>query len=138
MLLRVSDLVELGYDYEEVVDYGGTKDEVRNNSEWLLRHPSWKQDEDTSSDPSGRLVYYTEAYCRVDQDGDGVRELRRICTVGSAHEVLMNEVVTDTPSFSSAMITNPTLGVVSASTMPSKIFKESNLLYFATSWIRFL
>jgi len=97
MLLRVSDLVELGYDYEEVVDYGGTKDEVRNNSEWLLRHPSWKQDEDTSSDPSGRLVYYTEAYCRVDQDGDGVRELRRICTVGSAHEILMNEVVTDTP-----------------------------------------
>jgi len=97
MLLRVSDLVELGYDYEEVVEYGGTKDHVRNNSEWLLRHPAWKEDEDTSSDPAGRFVHYAECFCRVDQDGDGVRELRRICTIGSAHEVLSNEVVTDTP-----------------------------------------
>jgi hypothetical protein len=90
-LLRVGDLVELGYRYEDVIQYKGYEDDFRSNEEWNLRHPNWREEDDTDADPANRLVQYVESYVRVDADGDGVPELRRICTIGNAHEVLLNE-----------------------------------------------
>ncbi len=92
-LLRVGDLVELGYDYEQVIQFKGYEDDFRSNEEWTLRHPNWREEDDTDSDPANRLVEYTEAFVRVDADGDGIPELRRICTIGNAHEILVNEPV---------------------------------------------
>jgi hypothetical protein len=90
-LLRVGDLVELGYPYEEIIQYKGYEDDFRSNEEWNLRHPNWREEDDTDADPANRLVQYVESYVRVDADGDGVPELRRICTIGNAHEILLNE-----------------------------------------------
>jgi len=90
-LLRVGDLVELGYPYETVIEYKGYEDDFRSNEEWNLRHPNWREEDDTDADPANRLVQYVESYVRVDADGDGVPELRRICTIGNAHEILLNE-----------------------------------------------
>ena len=90
-LLRVGDLVELGYRYEDVIQYKGYEDDFRSNEEWNLRHPNWREEDDTDADPANRLVQYVESYVRVDADGDGVPELRRICTIGNAHEILLNE-----------------------------------------------
>ena len=90
-LLRVGDLVELGYPYEQIIQYKGYEDDFRSNEEWNLRHPNWREEDDTDADPSNRLVQYVESYVRVDADGDGIPELRRICTIGNAHEILMNE-----------------------------------------------
>ena len=90
-LLRVGDLVELGYPYEQIIQYKGYEDDFRSNEEWNLRHPNWREEDDTDADPANRLVQYVESYVRVDADGDGIPELRRICTIGNAHEILMNE-----------------------------------------------
>ena len=90
-LLRVGDLVELGYPYETVIEFKGYEDDFRSNEEWNLRHPNWREEDDTDADPANRLVQYVESYVRVDADGDGVPELRRICTIGNAHEILLNE-----------------------------------------------
>jgi hypothetical protein len=96
-LLRVGDLVELGYPYEQIIEFKGYEDDFRSNEEWNLRHPNWREEDDTDSDPSNRLVQYVESFVRVDADGDGVPELRRICTIGQAHEILMNEPVDSHP-----------------------------------------
>jgi len=96
-LLRVGDLVELGYPYEQIIEFKGYEDDFRSNEEWNLRHPNWREEDDTDSDPSNRLVQYVESFVRVDADGDGVPELRRICTIGQAHELLMNEPVDSHP-----------------------------------------
>jgi hypothetical protein len=96
-LLRVGDLVELGYPYETIIQYKGYEDDFRSNEEWNLRHPNWREEDDTDSDPSNRLVQYVESFVRVDADGDGVPELRRICTIGQAHEIIMNEPVDSHP-----------------------------------------
>lgn len=90
-LLRVGDLVELGYPYETIIQYKGYEDDFRSNEEWNLRHPNWREEDDTDADPANRLVQYVESYVRVDADGDGIPELRRICTIGNAHQILMNE-----------------------------------------------
>jgi hypothetical protein len=96
-LMRVGDLVELGYPYETIIEFKGYEDDFRSNEEWNLRHPNWREEDDTDSDPSNRLVQYVESFVRVDADGDGVPELRRICTIGQAHEILMNEPVDSHP-----------------------------------------
>jgi len=42
-------------------------------------------------DDSQRIVWVTECYVRVDYDGDGIAELRRVIRAG--HEILLNEEV---------------------------------------------
>jgi hypothetical protein len=36
---------------------------------------------------------YVESYAHIDFDGDGIAELRKICTLGAAHHIVMNEPV---------------------------------------------
>jgi hypothetical protein len=38
--------------------------------------------EDETSDPARRIVLFKETYIRIDRDGDGIAELRRVCSVG--------------------------------------------------------
>jgi hypothetical protein len=44
-----------------------------------------------------RHVLYIEAYQNVDFDGDGIAELRKICTIGNSHKVVHNEIVDERP-----------------------------------------
>ena len=44
-----------------------------------------------------KRVLYTEAWCYIDYDGDGIAELRRVCTVGNNYEVVNNEPVDSIP-----------------------------------------
>ena len=48
-----------------------------------------EQPDDPSLDPSMREIEVYEAYMKVDYDGDGIAELRRIVYAG--HEILENE-----------------------------------------------
>jgi hypothetical protein len=43
------------------------------------------------NDPAMKKVLYVENYIRVDYDGDGIAELRKICTAGDGKKILMNE-----------------------------------------------
>jgi hypothetical protein len=97
--LTKSDLVEMGYPVETVRDLTSGNDAVSTVSteERLAREyrtgaqrgASLKGNESESNDPMQSTVVYTESFIRLDVDGDGISELRRVCKVGD--EILYNE-----------------------------------------------
>jgi hypothetical protein len=94
----VSELKSMGY--KNVDNISGEDQGQAVNSERIQRL-SWNDenaylsDEITTSDPSQRRVWVTEAYVRCDFDGDGISELRKITVAGN--ELLDNEEVDFTP-----------------------------------------
>ena len=90
--LTVSDLVAMGYDRDEVEEYAG-EDELKVEDEVSNRF----QDLEASTgvdpaDPTMRSVVYYECIVKMDYDGDGIAERRRICAIGSnGQHILHNE-----------------------------------------------
>ena len=91
----VSDLVAMGYDYDEMVEVAGNGNDFDNNQEYQARNPFAVISTANNGDPSSKSVLYIEGYLKVDFDGDGIAEMRRICTVGTGNKVLRNEIVDD-------------------------------------------
>ena len=89
----VSELVAMGYEYDDVVDQAGEGYEFDTNQEYQARNPLAVVRGSSNPDPTTRHVLYVEAYQKVDFDGDGIAELRRICTIGQSHKVVKNEIV---------------------------------------------
>jgi hypothetical protein len=46
---------------------------------------------DESNNPMMQRVLYIESWIKVDYDGDGLPELRKICTLGDGHTIVNNE-----------------------------------------------
>jgi hypothetical protein len=96
-LKTLSELVEMGYDAEEIEENGNSSSSFELNLEAQTRNPALRDwmggASDTSADPAMRRYEYVESYIRIDRDGDGVAELRRICTIGEACYILHDEVV---------------------------------------------
>jgi hypothetical protein len=91
----VSELVAMGYDYDEMVEVAGNGNDFDNNQEYTARNPFAVISTSNNGDPSSKSVLYIEGYLKVDFDGDGIAELRRICTVGTGNKVIRNEIVAD-------------------------------------------
>jgi hypothetical protein len=91
----VSDLVAMGYDYDEMVEASGNGNDFDNNDEYQARNPFAVLSTSNNGDPSSKSVLYIEGYLKVDFDGDGIAELRRICTIGTGNKVIRNEIVAD-------------------------------------------
>jgi hypothetical protein len=89
----VSDLVAMGYDYEEMVELAGNGNDFDNNQEYTARNPFAVISTANNGDPSSKSVLYIEGYLKVDFDGDGIAEMRRICTIGTGNKVVRNEIV---------------------------------------------
>lgn len=99
-LRPVSDLVAMGYDRDEIMQYAGSYgDNFELNNEAFVRNPAIQPFLDSTNQPDDALlrVYYVESYIRVDKDGDGIAELRRVCSVGEAAHVLHDEVIDEVP-----------------------------------------
>jgi len=95
--MKVSDLIQMGYDRELVESYAGYteldfSDEVQNRFEDVESG----SDTDTS-DVSMRDVLVVEAYIKADYDGDGIAELRRVVALGQGAEIVENEVFDHVP-----------------------------------------
>jgi len=91
----VSDLVAMGYDYDEMVEAAGNGNDFDNNQEYQARNPFAVISTANNGDPSSKSVLYIEGYLKVDFDGDGIAEMRRICTIGTGNKVVRNEIVDD-------------------------------------------
>jgi hypothetical protein len=89
----VSELVAMGYDYDTVSEQSGDNYEFDTNQEYQARNPYSVVRGSTNPDPSTQHVLYIEGYVKVDFDGDGIAELRRVCTIGSSHKVVKNDIV---------------------------------------------
>ena len=97
-MATVSELVAMGYPLELVTEYGGVGDAFDNNLERFQRNPALSRfDEDNSMDRAANRVLYVEAYIKIDKDGDGIAELRKVCTIGGNYKVVHEEMVTERP-----------------------------------------
>lgn len=97
-VMTVSDLVAMGYDYDDVIDLATTTDDMDTNVERYTRNPALTSRNTDRSDPASRKVTYTECYIKVDRDGDGIAELRRVCVAGVGN-TLLNDQPTDMMPF---------------------------------------
>ena len=87
-VLTVSEVVAMGFNYEQVVRLGGSEN-LDTNEEQVLRYDSLVYHREAStSDPSMRTLEYCDIYLRVDLDGDGFAELYRIACGGTRYTIL--------------------------------------------------
>lgn len=97
-MLTVSDLVAMGYDKEMVMQYAGSgDDELETNEERYARNPQLTIFKTDRSDDASKKVLYVEGYARYDRDGDGIAELVKVCTMGSAYNVISVEGCDEIP-----------------------------------------
>jgi hypothetical protein len=95
-LATVSELVAMGYD-QELVESNTGEDELDTNIERIARNPAQMMFGESANNPAQRRVLYTESYIRMDMDGDGVAELRKICTMGPSYKIVANDPADDVP-----------------------------------------
>ena len=74
-----SDLVEMGFDVEQVYDLPTDTDEIIGDGRALARD---RDVFDRNSDASMQELSLHESYIRIDADGDGVAELLQVFRVG--------------------------------------------------------
>jgi len=84
----VSDLVALGYDRELIEEHSGIEESFSNNEEFVNRHSDNATRHQGNMEPASRKVLYCESFCRVDKNQDNFSELLRVCTIGTAHNVV--------------------------------------------------
>ena len=87
----ISYLRQIGYDVPDDINDGSednTEDKHRD------RYDEWKAD-NQGADPSMRQVWVRDVYIRIDRDGDGIAELRRVVVVGKT--VLEDKITEEIP-----------------------------------------
>jgi hypothetical protein len=82
-IATVDELTAMGYDRQLCEDHLQTQDVHNFTMEAQLRNPGRGM-----STRVGDGVLYGEWYISMDTDGDGVAELRYICTMGEDHEIV--------------------------------------------------
>jgi hypothetical protein len=92
----MSDLLSMGYKQSQLNMIGGEDSANAFNSERIERDTfdddmGYTNDDTPSSDESQKRILVVEAYVRVDYDGDGIAELRKITKAGNT--ILDNEEV---------------------------------------------
>ena len=92
----VSDLVALGYDRDMLDEHLSDEFAFVDSDEYSARYSNTEMPGPVSA-AERRRVLYTEAWCYIDYDGDGIAELRRVCTVGNNYEVVNNEPADSIP-----------------------------------------
>ena len=105
--VSVSDLVEEGYDYDELIELAGFF-EYDEHGEDVMRRPLTDEDPDQFRNGDNTTQPYVEvheAFIRADYDGDGIAELRRVFMVGD--KVFENEQVPDHPFAAFSCIPQP-------------------------------
>ena len=92
----VSDLVALGYDRDMLDDHLSDEFAFVDSDEYSARYSNTEMPGPVSAYERKRVLY-TEAWCYIDYDGDGISELRRVCTVGNNYKVVNNEPADSIP-----------------------------------------
>jgi hypothetical protein len=96
---RISDLVEMGLPYDELINIPSSTSSSTNTEDAERKDFDYEKEDgaNTAVDPSSRVILYTEAYLRVDADGDGIAELRKLQLVGESYKILSSEPVNHHP-----------------------------------------
>tara|TARA_R110002012_G_scaffold52388_2_gene134691 strand:+ start:1138 stop:3237 length:2100 start_codon:yes stop_codon:yes gene_type:complete len=87
--MRVSDLVQMGYEYDMVSELSGlSSDDTYTDSEAFERKGYEQDEEANTADVSMKLVAVTEAYMKMDKEGTGVASMYRILMAGGDNKLL--------------------------------------------------
>ena len=96
--MRVSDLVAMGYDFEEVSELSGlSTDSTYTDTEQFERQGYDQEDEENITDLSMKQVQVTEAYMKIDKEGTGIAMMYRILLAGGDNKVLECELYGEVP-----------------------------------------
>ena len=88
-LTTVSELITMGFDKKVVMDLGPEGDDTdpsfdeRRVERYEDQDYTFDSDETYSTDPTMRKMWLNEEYVRVDYNGDGIAELRKVTRVGT-------------------------------------------------------
>jgi hypothetical protein len=85
-IVSIDDLTAMGYDRDMCANYLQTQDVHNFTMEAMIRNPGRGM-----STRVGDGVLYGEWYIKLDSDGDGIAELRYICTMGEDHAIVKDE-----------------------------------------------
>jgi hypothetical protein len=85
-IVSIDELTKMGYPRDLAANYIQTQNVHNFTMEAMIRNPGRGM-----STRVGDGVMYGEWYIRADSDGDGVAELRYICTMGEAHVIVRDE-----------------------------------------------
>ncbi len=90
------EAIAMGIDPEVVKAAAPVSDALGFNGERNARSPSSMQNvQPLHATPDQEKILYVEAYYLVDQDGDGISERRRICTIGNDYVEVHNDYCDD-------------------------------------------
>jgi hypothetical protein len=92
-MATVAELLALGYDEDDLVQYITSSNDFDDNDEYLSRRPTSTVigSMEESNNPAMQRVLYVEGFMRIDYDGDGIPELRKFCCLGSGYTIVRNE-----------------------------------------------
>lgn len=93
----ISNLIAMGFKYEDLKDIPSS---TPINTESEERKQSFREKREGTSpevDPTARFILFAEAYVRIDADGDGIAELRKVCLAGEGRKVLSDEPINWSP-----------------------------------------
>ena len=85
-LVPVDQMIAMGYDRDLCMNHIQSQSTPEFTMEAQFRNPGRFM-----STRVGDGVMYGEWYIKIDKDGDGVPELRHICTMGETHEIVHDE-----------------------------------------------
>ena len=103
-----SELIEMGYDKDIVEQLPATQIVLYNNERLTRFKDVDEYPYDQTPDKSTESVELYECYVKVDYDGDGIAELRKVTVAGdAAYEMLDNEPVDHIPFCSLTPIPMP-------------------------------
>ena len=91
--MRVGELVQMGFDYEEVEGLSGLQnsDTFSEVEDYERRGYDQDESEEDVQDPSMKIVAITEAYIKIDVDGTGIPTLQKVLLGGSNYKLLSVE-----------------------------------------------
>lgn len=106
-LKTTTDLLELGISQDDINEYGGKSSRLEFNPEALARDPSLSAPAPTDENaeeahrasgfgPMDRHDYW-ETYPKLDANGDGRAELRKVCLIGPGKHVVENVPADERP-----------------------------------------
>jgi hypothetical protein len=96
--MRVSDLVEMGYDFEMISELSGlSSDDSYSDAEDFERKGYEQEEDEQTADVSMKKVAVTEAYMKMDKEGTGVAMMYKILMAGGDDTVLECEPYGDVP-----------------------------------------
>lgn len=97
MLKTRGELIALGYDEDEIDEFGDISASLSDSEEVDARAPFGQPGSDPESGDANDKILFVEGYMKIDYDGDGIAELRKVCAVGPTFHVVSNHPVASRP-----------------------------------------